>query len=312
MFTGFKTRITLTCLGVITLCYLIINVFCIRLIFSNVVSNYNTLLQTHLSSLCTEIQTQIDLVEQTTLLAAQNPTVIEALSTEKFNPTINDYLNGLQASMPTIQGISIYSAHSNYCLYTTLSVSNAPPLEFLEQRYNLYTHETKPLSWIVRYQDLFPYYDDFRYERTKGVLTYISPIYSIPNQTLGYLIIDLGLPKLLQPLQVDSNLFLSDLYVAINLIDENISIPSSALGFSPLSFENEYIYIYSLTSNAQLEVHASLDHVYAQFNNLKKIIFIIFIGILVLFLLLSQVIIRQVVVPIQKLASKLNRFIDTL
>jgi len=134
----------------------------------------------------------IEAAKNATIQISQNTNIIEAITQNEYDPTVNPILNTLKNTSYGILGVTLYTMNNQ--VYITSSVTSYPTLsEILDNKQIAeFIQSDKTIYLSIRTETITDIYNHVRYDPAYGMISYIVKLYDDDLNICGYLFVDIN------------------------------------------------------------------------------------------------------------------------
>lgn len=257
-------------------------------------------------------------------LLTHNTTIIEAMSTDKYNIDVIPILDSVAMTNLNIAGTCLYGV--NGINYYSSTVQAPPPLDFILKNEipDDFVQSADSTTWILREHTIKEYKNYTGYYRSaNGLFSFVSKLRNESNELLGYFLIDIPINNIYSfPMNKD-NIFLNN--TSIYILNEQNKIAhtfkqanNNDEAFNPELITNKDITLPIRLKNAvatvsELEntntktvVYTSFRYIKNKFYELIVILFVLDSLFILLVILLVKPLSKSIYKPLQALYSKMK------
>jgi len=269
------------------------------------------------------IQLHMNLIEETSKYAADDPSVQYALNTRRFNNSIIAVLDGIRISNLNIFGATLYCTNGD--VYTSSNNSNIPSFSWLmdnELPASFLEDPEKESAWIVRHKSSSLYYTSYD-NKMNGLLTYVLKIKDSNDKTAGYILVDTDITALHRYYQNTEGAFFQCIGSYIIDTDQTIlpapqspELDPSLLqqnsrlleqGFVPDAYPDRFMIVSAISnSNARILVTLSLELILQRLRLFLWPLILICFLFFVLSAVLSYSLAKSISLPLNALYQKMQ------
>lgn len=256
---------------------LLVIIFVMSLFFITHSRMMNAQIQSELEQRTTYVSFSMNSVKRATESFATSQTLIDSLTDTQWEIKLVPVMNALRNASFGIQSVVVYRLDGSYT--STYNVSNVVSLESLasipEIKDKMDALET---SLTIRTTHISGIYDNFLYNPSFGMITYIVPILDEANH-LGYISVDVRPQYLIQTYyDFNETSVLSSSKLSISSLDDEITFTSHSARSK--TFTLPFLDDYTLTVDTPYVT--MYQPVFQVFGILSALLFLFFVSLLIL------------------------------